>query len=263
MLKRIRRFGISSHNLVVPAVVLAFAVMSVPQASADVIIIGSSMPGLKAGTVLGDGNTIDLPAGQRVRVMLPSGRTQAFNGPMQVKVSSLAGVGEAADQGLWNDVKRLATQQKKPIESSVGAARSVAPQKPRSHHKQERVVARNSAFSWRRVPVEAEGSVCIEKGAKLELRRGRAGRMQDVSVAEMESGKRAKAEFATGAVSVSWPDGLEAKAGAYFVGLSGAPIRQVTLVPLSRLPPTDDTLRVLHANGCRDQMKAWIISQGF
>ena len=251
-----------SRGLVRLLSLLMFTVWAVSHATADVIVIGSSVPGLNAGTVLTDEKTIQLPAGERVRLMLPSGKTQSFSGPKQIRVSSLAGGGQKADQGLWDDVKRLASQQKKPIESAVGAARSVAPPKPGARESRGQGPTSHPAFSWRGVPVDADGSVCVEKGARLQLQRQRAGRTQVVSVAQMQSGKRAMAEFATGAVAAPWPQGLQAEAGFYIVSLSGAPIRQINLVSLPRLPSSDETLRVLYAHGCRAQMATWLSSQG-
>lgn len=231
---------------------------------AEVIVIGSSTSTLKTGTVLNDNATIELPAGERVRVMLPSGRTQEFKGPAAIKVGTL-GQGEKRNEGLWNDVSRLVVSQKTASESSVGAVRSVAP-KGTSAGLPDGATPRASGagapqFSWRRVPIDSDGDVCVEKRAPLEMLRAAPGRPMAVVVVNMESKKRASTEFAVGSATAAWPRGVGADVGRYTVVLPDGAKREIRLRPIDPLPAADDTIRLLHSQRCLKQMEAWLRGQ--
>lgn len=228
-------------------------------AVAEVIVLGSSAAALKPGSVLGDTATVDLPAGERLRVMLPSGRTQEFKGPAAIKVGSL-GAGEKRNESLWNDVRRLVANQKTASESSVGAVRSVAPKaasggSTRSHS------AAAPQFSWRRVSIDSDGDVCVEKSAPLEMQRGAPGRPMSVVVVNMQSKKRVSAEFGVGSATAAWPQGIGTEVGRYTVVLPDGAKREIRLRPIEPLPAADDTIRVLHSQRCLQQVEAWLRGQ--
>lgn len=233
-------------------------------ALAEVIVIGSNAQSLKPGTILNDSSTIDLPAGARVRVMLASGRTQELKGPASVKVASL-GKGEKRNESLWNDVKRLVANQKTASESSVGAVRSVAPKGRTSgtsgSDAEHLNVGSPPAFSWRRVPIDSDGDVCVEKRAALEMLRGAPGRPISVVVVNMQSKTRASVEFAVGSATAAWPKSVGMDVGRYTVVLPDGAKREIRLRPIAPLPAADDTIRLLHSQRCLMQVEAWLRGQ--
>lgn len=225
-------------------------------AVAEVIVIGASGSSLKVGTVLDDRAMIELPAGERVRVMLSSGRTQEIKGPAAIKVGTL-GAGEKRNESLWNDVRRLVANQKTATESSIGAVRSVAPKgnsvdKPRGSAPQ---------FSWRRVSIDSDGDVCIEKSAPLEMLRAAPGRPMSVVVVNMQSKKRASAEFGVGSATAAWPQDVGTDVGRYTVVLADGAKREIRLRPIDPLPAADETIRLLHSQRCLQQVEAWLRGQ--
>lgn len=231
-------------------------------ARAEVIVIGSSAPALKPGVVLDDQQTLEVPSGARVRVMTTSGRTQEIKGPATVKVATL-GKGEARNESLWNDVKRLVATQKTSTESSVGAVRSVAPSRTKAAGSGEESSGRSAApqFSWRRVPIDQDGDVCVEKGASLELMRRAPGRPMTVVVVDLQERRRGSVEFAVGAATTAWPRDMGTNVGRYSVVLPDGAKRDIRLRPINPLPQADDTIRVLHSQRCLAQVEAWLRGQ--
>lgn len=238
------------------------AVVAPSVVQAEVIVIGSSAAALKPGMVLDDARKIELPAGARVRVMTPSGRTQEIKGPASVQVASL-GKGEARNESLWNDVKRLVAAQKTASESSVGAVRSVAPKTSSGGVRGSAPGGAGAApaFSWRRVSIDYDGDVCIEKGASLELLRGAPGRPLTVVVVDLQERKRVPAEFGVGAATTAWPQGMASGVGRYSVVLPDGAKREIRLRPIDPLPQADDTIRLLHSQRCLGQVEAWLRGQ--
>lgn len=228
-------------------------------AAADVIVISSSDPALKSGAVLRDSATIEIGSGRRARVMLPSGRTQELSGPTRIKVSSL-GQGEKINESLWNDVKRLVARHKSADESVVGAVRSVAPGTVGKSARGGSTGAAGAAprFSWRHVPIDKGGDVCIEKGATVELQRAKSGAPVTVTVVEMRGRKRATSEFAAGSATAPWPAELRSDVGIYMVSVPQSELREIRLRPIAPLPHADETLRVLHSQRCLVQVEAWL-----
>lgn len=217
-------------------------------ALAEIIVIGSNAPGLKPGTVLADGKTLDLPAGASVTVMLPSGRTERLQGPLKRPVAEL-GKGEKADKGLWDSVAKYVQRQGGASESAIGAVRSIAPKS---------APPAAAGFSWRQIPVDADGDVCVEKGASLEIARAATGKGTRFTIVDVQAQKRAEAQFAQGSATAPWPADLEPKVGAYALVVENAPMRQFRLRLVSPLPDRDETLRVLHGQRCQKQAEAWL-----
>lgn len=226
---------------------LAVSALAATAARADIIVIGSDAPAIKAGSVLADSATIDVPSGASVTVMLPSGRTERLKGPLKRSVAELA-KGEKSDPSLWDSVQRYVQKQGKPSEGQIGAVRSLAPKPTKGP----------LPFSWRQVPVDADGDVCIEKGAPIEVARPPGGKSARLTVVDMQGQKRAETAFAEGAASAPWPKDIEAKVGTYALVVENAPMREFRLRLVSPLPGPDDTLRVLHGQRCQRQVEAWL-----
>jgi len=87
------------------AIAMLAASLPLP-AAADLIVLGGKGSSYQPGTVLSGGQTIDLPAGAKLQVMLPSGATQTLSGPLKTAVKDIT-KGEKVDQGLWDKVGSL------------------------------------------------------------------------------------------------------------------------------------------------------------
>lgn len=234
--------------------------LSTGWAYADVIVIGSSEAAWTPGTVLKDNGVIEVAKGGRVRVMLASGRTQEIKGPAKVAVASL-GSGEKVNESLWNDVKKLVAAQRKADESVIGAVRSMAPKNDGAVAAADAGAKGAPLFSWRRVPIDKGGDVCIEKGADLEIARAKGGPPLAVTIVDMHARKRAEVDFPVGAVAASWPRELRSDVGIYMVVMPEGELREIRLRPIAPLPTADDTLRVLYGQRCLEQVSTWLSSQ--
>lgn len=231
------------------------ALMGAPAARADVIVLSSTAPALKAGAVLPDSAALDLPKGARIRVMLPSGRTQEIKGPSKAMIADISR-GEARNEGLWNDVVNAMARQKRADESVVGAVRSVAPSGTRGAAPAP--AEAKPSFSWRMVPIDAGGDVCIEKGVALDLLRSKPGKPLTVIVVNRQDQRRGEASFAVGSATAKWPASVGADVGMYAVSFPDQPVRTIRLRPIAPLPAADETLRVLHSQRCLAQIEAWL-----
>lgn len=239
------------------------ACITAGEARAELVVLNACTSAMKTGTVLADGVTIDVPAGVKCRVMLPSGRTQELSGPLQTKVAALT-KGEARNEGLWNDVVTVLSRQKRADESVVGAVRSVAP-KTRGAPAASAPAggaapspAARLTFSWRQVPIDTGGDVCVEKGVGLELLRSRPGKPVTVAIVNRQSSKRGEATFEVGSATAPWPDAVGTDVGLYAIALPDGTNRTLRLRPIAPLPEPDDTLRVLHGQRCLVQIDAWL-----
>jgi hypothetical protein len=72
------------------AAALVVAPAGLSPASADQHVIESTAPGIKVGSQLADRDSLTIPAGTQIRVVLPSGKTQTIRGPFTGAVADLA-----------------------------------------------------------------------------------------------------------------------------------------------------------------------------
>lgn len=210
--------------------ILASLALTVP-ASADIAVIGSSNPAAVAIGVLTDNQVLEVPAGESVRIMTPSGRTSVLNGPVMKPVAELAG-GDPRDEELWRSVTTSRPGLK---------TRSINTYK----------------FSWETVPVFKGGDVCVDGDAKLSLLRSSGAKTQRMLVQQLQ-GERSRFEivFAEGQRLAPWPDDTPPVTGNYLIQPDGQDSIRVTLRLITPRPSNDDALRVLHGQRCQLQKEA-------
>ena len=216
------------------------------QAQGQVYVLESTAASVKVGTAYGMGDRITIPAGASVRVMMPSGKTQMIKGPYSEVAADLA-KGQKANDGVVAWIKTL-IQTGGSQEKTPGATRSArAPEAP-------------VAFSWTAIPVTANSTICVEKGAKLQLRRAPSPNEDRVTVVDLVTTERGEATFAAGSETAPWPAGVTPKPDGDYAILApeNRPRRQLTLRVLDRLPGEDDILSELAARECKYQFDAWV-----
>lgn len=216
-------------------------------ASAQVIIIKSTVKSLKAGTLLDAKTEVSIPKGGSAVVVLPSGAMRTIAGPFKGPAANLT-KGVKANPDLWKEVKRYVvtggTNQKR-----VGALRSAMPTSYR----------RSPPFSWNKLPIRSGGDFCVEKDAKISLVRRFIGRSEVVTIINMQSKHRIKVVFDKGVSSIPWPEDLAIDPRiTYTFVIANAPPREVRLRVIEPLPPHEDTLQVLHGQRCQNQFRAFL-----
>jgi hypothetical protein len=214
-------------------------------ARADIYVIESTVPALVVGTHLTVDDKISIPSGGQIRAVLPSGKTQTIRGPFDGKVSELAK--GAANEGVWAWMQKMAKTGGS-SEITTGATRSVT-----------RDTGAPRPFSWTEVPTGVNGSICVQKGAKVMLTRTATARIDRATVADAASGERAEVKWEAGSQTTEWPSSLQLRPdGAYQVFQQDRPKRDVTLRIIDKLPDEDDLLAELQKFGCEHQFSAWL-----
>lgn len=227
-------------------VAAAAASAAISPAGAQALVLGSDSASLRPGRIIDKGETVKIPKGASVRVMLPSGETRSLKGPQDLTTDSLAG-SAPTDTQLWDSVAAYVTTPPPEEEAFTRglAAASTSPDR--------------LPFSWRSVPLTAEGDICVEKGAALSLVRGSAATDASVTIIDVQGGgRRAEARFAKGQAKAPWPDALAIKIGTFAITEAGAPPRQFRMRVIAPLPPANEAIRVLHGQRCEAQRNALI-----
>lgn len=241
-----RPMSASGCVLGLAAMVAAAAACSTP-ARAELHVIESTAPAIRVGSRFADREAIDIPAGAHVRVVLPSGKTQTLRGPYKGTAADL-GKGQPTNDGVmaWlRDFLRTGGA----TEATPGATRSIGREAPRP----------SVGFSWSAVPVTLDGSVCVPKGASLQLVRAPRQPAGSVAVVDLASSQRGEAQWEAGSESAAWPANLTPRPdGTYSILVPGRPQRQITLRVLPKLPAEDDILAELQRLGCKAQFEAWV-----
>lgn len=216
------------------------------QAQGQVYVLESTATNMKVGTAFAMTDRITVPAGASVRVVMPSGKTQMIKGPYSGVAAELA-KGQKTNDGVVAWIKNL-VQTGGSSEKTPGATRSArAPEQP-------------AGFSWTAIPVTADSTICVEKGAKLQLRRMPSPSADRITVVDLATSERGEAVFAAGSDTAQWPAGVTPKPDGDYTLLApeNRPRRQLSLRVLDSLPSEDDILAELAARECKYQFDAWV-----
>lgn len=226
------------------------AVLASGAALADVLVLDSTVPALKRGSTLSDTAILEIAPGQRVVLMLPSGSTTSLAGPVKRPVKDISH-GQTVNKALWDQVSGMLSGGGS--SQSLGATRSARTDtsaKPRGP----------VGFSWERVPIDAEGDICIKKGAVLKLARGKSEELPKVTLVDVQTTKKVDIEFAPGQAEAPWPAAIAVRTGKFAMVLPDQTqrMRQIQLRVIDPLPAADDTARLLHSQKCQVQFEAWV-----
>jgi hypothetical protein len=216
------------------------------QAQGQVYVLESTATNVKVGTAFAMSDRITIPAGASVRVVMPSGKTQMIKGPYSGMAADLA-KGQKANDGVVAWIKNL-VQTGGSNEKTPGATRSMrAPEPPVS-------------FSWTAIPTTVDSTICLQKGAKLQLQRLTSQLADRITVVDLATAERGEVEFAAGSQTAPWPAGVTPRPDGAYVLLApeNRPRRQLTLRVLDSLPGEDDVLAELAARECKYQFDAWV-----
>jgi hypothetical protein len=234
------------HRLAGPflaAVLLAGAETAAAQGL--IYVLESTATAIRVGTAYGMTDRIDIPAGASVRMVMPSGKTQTIKGPYAGPVSDLA-KGDKPNDGVMAWIRNL-LQTGGSNERTPGVTRSIRAAPPPAR------------FSWTAIPVDIDSTICVQKGARLELRRRSLQGLEQITIADEAGTQRGVAEFATGRDSAPWPEAIPVRADTrYVLGHNSGTSRRVMLRVLDSLPAEADILPELAARNCKYQFDAWV-----
>lgn len=232
--------------LALGALLVASSGSVLAQSQGQIYVLESTATGVKAGTAYAMGDRIAVPAGASVRVVTPSGKTLTIKGPYSGTAAELA-QGQKANDGVVAWLKNL-VQTGGSNEKTPGATRSARASEP------------PAAFSWTDIPTNANSTICVEKGATLQLRRTVSQTAERITVVDLTTTQRGETEFAAGSQTAAWPSGVTLRSDGDYALLApeNRPRRQVTLRVLDRLPGEDDILAELATRECKFQFDAWV-----
>jgi len=236
--------GLKPIKLGASCAALAICMMACAAAQAQVIVLQSTVSKYKSGSTLGKATNVAVPAGGMILVVLPSGVTRTINGPFNGKVAALSKGGGRSNAALFNAVKKY-VKTGGASTKTVGAMRSIAPQ-------------RLPTFSWAKVPLKAEGDICIARGDSISITRMKSAKSLSVTVIDLSSTQRAKVAFAAGQYEASWPAELPLKNSNYALIPVGKKMRQVRVRLIAPIPTADQTLQVLHGQRCNMQFAEFL-----
>jgi hypothetical protein len=220
--------------------------ISVSSASAQIYIMESSVAAIRVGSALDMGATLSIPAGGQIRAVLPSGKTQTIRGPFDGPVADLA-KGQPINEGVALWIRNVLSTGGA-TESRPGATRSISrpPEKVRV------------PFSWSAIPL-ATGTVCVQKGAKLQLVRAGSAAGERFTVVDSATGQQAEGQWGAGSTTADWPTSLAPRTGVtYHVQVPERTRQDVVLRVIDSLPNEDDVLTELQKQGCKSQFEAWV-----
>lgn len=213
---------------------------------ADVLIVSSEVATLKPGQQVGAADRIEVPAGARVRVLLPSGKTQLITGPASGAVGEIAKGGPIAE-GVWAKAKDLI---------ATGGASAARPGATRGSIGG----AGAAVFAWNVVPAGASGNVCVGQGAQLKLARATSDKAGEATLLDTAANARAPVVWPPQSALADWPASLPPRAdGVYQVITANARPVVLTLRVVDRSRTDEDsTLAALLEKECRAQAQSWL-----
>jgi len=235
---------IALYWLVAVAAMLAVSHAGSAQSPGRIYVIESSVNSIKVGREYGLADTITIPAGASIRAVMPSGKTQKITGPYSGPVADLA-KGQKLNETVFAWIRDF-FQTGGSREKTIGATRGMRVPSPAS-------------FSWTAVPVTADSTICVAKGARVQLVREPSQNAQRVTVVDIESSLKGEVRWAGGSSATAWPADVALRPDAtYTLLVPDQPPRQATLRMLERIPEDDEVLSELAARGCQHQFDAWM-----
>ena len=229
------------------ALAVTFAAgMGLAGAHAQVYVLESTTSAVKSGSAYKASDHIAIPPDGSIRAIMPSGKTQMLRGPYSGPASGLV-QGHNPNQGvmawLQNLLRTCGSREQTP-----GATRSFKPGEA------------PVMFSWTAIPATTDGTFCVGRNAKLELRRAASPRVERLIVVNAATAERGEVEFAAGSSTTAWPAGVKLLPDATYsvVGGASGQRRQITLRILDKLPGEEDMVAELASRECSYQLDAWV-----
>lgn len=205
---------------------------------ARMFVVASDAPEYPTKKVIELGDTLKLPAGKRITVMLPDGTTRELTSANNGAVAVLLQPVKVAS--WWNDLIDIAR-------SGGGSSR---PGSVRS------VTVRPTVFA---VDGQTGANVrlCLEPPVQPVVTRDRTEGSLTVTILAEASGKRATADFAAGQEKLTWPSDLAVADGqSYRVTPTNAAPMQVEVRVVPSGLKGEAQVRTLGAAGCTRQAAA-------
>jgi hypothetical protein len=193
------------HYLVAAAAMLSLVTWIVPaQAAAELLVLSSTHSDLQVGEIVDGASKLTLPAGATVTLVAESGETVTLDGPFEGVPAAGSGGG---DPGLLKKLSMLVGGPSQDA-SAVGAVRAANTSTPDD--------------PWV-INISRSGHHCVRGGTQPVLWRPSAKQASALSLKQMSPAKRAKATWARGEATLTWPAKMAFADGAtYMVRLRGS-----------------------------------------
>lgn len=264
---------VGRRHWLVGAMLGALVGVAAGPASAELIVLRSSVPGLKSGDLVSDDRRIRIPPKRQIKVLVPNGLTLTVKGPFDDLAGKIAN-SVPANPKLWAKLKKVMARRR------ARTAAYFAPTK-KSRKAGAKLSARKKGLSGpatrgflaptgpRKTPAlneisaTAEGNVCIDPKRQLMLLRPPFAASDELTIASRRPRRRMIVRWPSGVRAVPWPQRMGPGDGAqYLLKLEELPARKVTIRFLKGpIPPPDSLLPALHANECEFQIEVWLTSQ--
>lgn len=223
----------------VAATVFVVACLAAAEGHADqlMVVSDSAAIGFARGSLLEDGTSVKVPAGERLGLIDANGRGLMLRGPYDGPLRSpAAGAPQAA--AVLAAVKAILNPA---VNVSIGAARKAGegPQPP----------------DPRLIDVSDDATVCVDAGGTIQLWRPTPTRRTTLFVTRLANGDRAELDWPANQPTVPWPEKIQIADGeSYQFALAGALSKPRLLIKL--MPPGKSSVasaKRLADAGCRNQ----------
>jgi hypothetical protein len=217
--------------------------------AASVVVMDSSVAGVKNGQELTDDQQVDIPSGDHLLVAaVQNGQFKQIDikGPRSGKVKDLVHP-ESTSASLWQLFRRL-LQTGGATQGGIAASRGVR-------------------LTFNDVPIHGDISVCVEEGSVPRLALGTDSETTSVRLSDNQGTQSATINLASGSAGAPWPSAMPLKDGdVYRIMEPNSPQVEVKvhMVPQGTLgqPVSLTALQALEGHGCEQQASA-ILRQTF
>ena len=227
--------------------------LSSSAAYADVVIVATTAPAYRVGQVLHDGDSLHLPGGSRMTVLLSTNSVREIKGPFDRQVADLSKGRPSRLTELWQQVTGYF--ESGGVNVIPGATRAV--QAPGGSASQMAVVDKEA---WKAVPANIQGTACAEKDAPVKFRRkGNIKGPAEVRLSDAGLKATGAVHWDAGQAEAPWPVSVPAASGEYILTVGGQAPRRFTFKLLDKSALGGDLVLVtLKSEGCSQQIDIWL-----
>ncbi|MEL6747292.1 MAG: hypothetical protein AAFO79_05715 [Pseudomonadota bacterium] len=233
--------------ILAPLAGAALLALAAGPALANVIVLQSSDPALKAGSQLGGDKAISLAAGKTLVVLTGDGKTKTLKGPLDTTVAKIT-AGIANNPSLWKTLTGVVAG--KSAGKGTGATRSAGAGAGGAVAK---------GYSLTTMPAHADGTVCLLASGEYKVGQPEFLSVPTATFINMDSREKAVVRWQPGVTEAVWPKKVAPSDEAKFmVLLPRLPVRRIAIDFLDKEPAADELLAELNKRGCRFQVEAWV-----
>ena len=228
----------SSTRSLIGATVCLLVVISAPAAADDFLVIKSTVPALRLGTVVTSGQALKLSAGAQVSLINEAGKVVKLKGPY---TGILAGNNSAGKKGKSLTVLASLVRATVRDSNSVAAIRAGSGLSPPNPY-------------W--IDVTQSATACLPAGEKPTLWRAKSSFSSEMTFRAANSGQSFDLSWSSGDKNLPWPTEEKVQANTNYVisqfGVTGTKTLKINFLPGGLHSPVQQAA-LMSEMGCQPQ----------